>query len=444
MILGRKISSLSWFLLDFYIFLQRHCRFVMKFVWKNTYYLPFVRFPLSTVKAVYRFYLLESQRAIDFEGPPCITDKVVLKTDLYNEANSLPYRGGILGNLKRTKIVFSVEIHAGMRELAKRNLRSKGVNACHGDIRALPFPNEIFDFVIDLSTLDHIDPADIAIVLSEYERVLKRVGKLVLMVWVNEDNSDVTMPAPNQDQGSGCQYFFSKENLIKEILCHFGIEKSDTIFSWPSLKGTLRLVRFICSKKNIWQYLMEDKYDYRIRPAADYLKDKVKDKIIVDLNCGHAPLLKYLPDTYKKYLGNDIRELFPTEHNGKCFFYLKKDNEFADTLSAVDILVVFGVGGYEISKQSVESATATQTIKTIIFKFRPSIIVLEAIKPYTPILKRIERYAIQYRYRRRHYLDLMPHGDANASQLANRVIFILELEEKTTSEEMTKEEAQNA
>ena len=64
--------------------------------------------------------------------------------------------------------------------------------------------------------------------------------------------------------------------------------------------------------------------DYRIWLISGYSKNRIENKIIVDLDCGHAPLLKYIPHSYKEYIGNDIRPPFPVNVNDRTFLYKKR------------------------------------------------------------------------------------------------------------------------
>ena len=243
-----KSNDLGWSsLLGFYIFLQKHWPLFMKYLWKENYYLPFLDFPLNTFGEVYQYYLLESQRIIDFE---CARRINVLKTDLHNEANARPYVGGILGHLKRINEAYSVEIQEEVKEKALGILNHKKRSVIllkSGDVRSLTSENETFELILDLSTLDHIHPAETGRVLSEYERVLKPGGKLLLMVWVNSENYDVGVD--DENQGPEHQFFFGQESLTQEIRKYFSIEKQDVIFIWPySDQGKFHLLRVICGK----------------------------------------------------------------------------------------------------------------------------------------------------------------------------------------------------
>lgn len=55
-----------------------------------------------------------------------------------------------------------------------------------GSVENLQFKNETFDYVLAFEVLEHIQPSHILVVLKELKRVLKKGGKLLLSVPINE------------------------------------------------------------------------------------------------------------------------------------------------------------------------------------------------------------------------------------------------------------------
>lgn len=55
-------------------------------------------------------------------------------------------------------------------------------NASKADVTALPFPDESFDFVFSSQLLEHLSPEDFGKALSEYKRVLRPEGRIILTV----------------------------------------------------------------------------------------------------------------------------------------------------------------------------------------------------------------------------------------------------------------------
>ena len=91
-------------------------------------------------------------------------DKTILKTDVFNEVRDLPIRGGILGNIL-AKEKFAIEIREDYVKKASR----MDVVVRKGDIRSLPYPNELMDVILDFSTIDHVVEYEKAV--REYVRV---------------------------------------------------------------------------------------------------------------------------------------------------------------------------------------------------------------------------------------------------------------------------------
>jgi len=55
----------------------------------------------------------------------------------------------------------------------------------------LEFDGETFDVVLDLSTIDHVQPKETPVVLFEYHRVLRPGGLLFLVAWCSLDMAEV-------------------------------------------------------------------------------------------------------------------------------------------------------------------------------------------------------------------------------------------------------------
>ena len=70
---------------------------------------------------------------------------------------------------------------------------------------------DYFNVIIDLSTIDHINPNDLDRVFSEYERVLKHRGVLLLFAWFDINNLNVYSLNTSKDKPYYNQYFFNKE-----------------------------------------------------------------------------------------------------------------------------------------------------------------------------------------------------------------------------------------
>lgn len=129
-----------------------------------------------------------------------------------------------------------------------------------------------------------------------------------------------------------------------------------------------------------WEYL-DNKMDYRYQLAADSVDFTGKD--VVDLCSGDTGLYEIVKDRVKSYRACDVRKLHPIVEQ-------MIDGEFIKTVDKCDILCVFGHGGYEITKESLESPTLTDSIHQMIHRFNP-ILILECVTKFEPIIQEITK-----------------------------------------------------
>lgn len=133
--------------------------------------------------------------------------------------------------------------------------------------------------------------------------------------------------------------------------------------------------------------------DSRGKTYADIIKSDVKDSIIVDLNCGKAPIFNYI-DNYKYYYGNDLQPEFITEltdlAKGKsALFELKSDKDVK--LEKIDVLMLLGCGAQTLhSGPSPESNSDFLSLMRLISENNPKIVVLEFVQEvYTRVLNSV-------------------------------------------------------
>ena len=127
----------------------------------------------------------------------------------------------------------------------------------------------------------------------------------------------------------------------------------------------------------MWEYLQTKELDARFLLVTGYLWDKVAGKNLVDLDCGSARLLKYLPDTWANYFCNDINPDFFSDYKGAKFQPISDDQvlqELGD--KPCDILLVFGHGADGKGNHVHESKTLSKSIVEIVKAKHPEIIVL--------------------------------------------------------------------
>ena len=156
--------------------------------------------------------------------------KSILKMDAYNEAERIP----IIKD-KGTVIEYNQDI------IDKALKINPSLHAVRGDIRNLPFKSGEFDLLIDLSTLDHIKPQDLASTIKGYARVLEKNGTLLLIVWL----SDLVIGGKwDPDQ----QYYFKYEEIKPILEKYFTIESEKCIFSRQDRFTDCYLYEFLCTK----------------------------------------------------------------------------------------------------------------------------------------------------------------------------------------------------
>lgn len=129
-----------------------------------------------------------------------------------------------------------------------------------------------------------------------------------------------------------------------------------------------------------WEQFNLPELDGRLQLIAGYLASKVKGAWILDLNCGGAPLLRYLPGTYKIYIGNDtnLDALFPVKKlyvDGPKYQWLNCADDELPRLRKVDILLSLGYGA-RLNEH--ESATLDDSIIDLVGIYKPSIVIIDA------------------------------------------------------------------
>lgn len=130
----------------------------------------------------------------------------VLKTDCWNESDGdFPVASEITG-----RYVVCLELQPS--RIAKAQSKFPWLRFTKGDIRSIPFDDNEFDMVIDLSTIDHVEEYKKA--LNEYARVLIDDGVLYLVAWHSTAERD-WIPVP--DQWGASQYHFKEDEFMEAI-----------------------------------------------------------------------------------------------------------------------------------------------------------------------------------------------------------------------------------
>lgn len=135
-----------------------------------------------------------------------------------------------------------------------------------------------------------------------------------------------------------------------------------------------------------YDYMREaDQFDGRIMLAAGFLASRVPGKIILDLNCGYAPILRYLPKTFASYLGNDLdleAMAFCRANYERAQVQFVHWDDTAMRDRTAEILLAFGYAcnpdvPHRPPHASRDSATLDDTIRRIVSRCQPEIVVLD-------------------------------------------------------------------
>ena len=124
-------------------------------------------------RLVGRYWKLERklvvERSLSYLHARCQNKKLVmLKTDLWNEA--IDSSSGSLSDFLRTQgtqiSVVGMDISLSIVHRARKMCNQEYMlNRC--DLTRLPYRDNTFDFILDLSTLDHMSPAHVGMVINE-------------------------------------------------------------------------------------------------------------------------------------------------------------------------------------------------------------------------------------------------------------------------------------
>jgi ubiquinone/menaquinone biosynthesis C-methylase UbiE len=118
------------------------------------------------------------------------------------------------------------DLSDGLLEIAKG--LNPGLTFTQGDMRKLPYEDEIFDGVFAKASLLHIPKSDIHLVLQEMHRVVKNGGLIHIAIKGGEGEKSLK----EDDYGYEYSRFFSfwdMDSFEAELLkCGFSITKKDT------------------------------------------------------------------------------------------------------------------------------------------------------------------------------------------------------------------------
>lgn len=150
------------------------------------------------------------------------TAKSILKADCYNEGfrDKIANDKTVLVEYKQSHIDQALSLYPQL-------------TIVQGDIRNLPFENEKFDLIVDLSTIDHVLPKDMSQVIREYDRVLEPDGIILLVAWFSRFANIINYWSPD------AQYYLPYKQTKGELKKYFTLVKETVLFKRSESVDTL-------------------------------------------------------------------------------------------------------------------------------------------------------------------------------------------------------------
>ncbi len=134
------------------------------------------RFPSLKGAASTRYYF-ECERSLCEQFFRQMTDRLVLKTDLWDEAKNSEI---LLWMANKGARPVGIDLASEVVRQAGRLLERHPAALMVADARSLPFPPNTFDFVYSMGTIEHFNEYDVAV--REIYRVLKPSGVAIVGV----------------------------------------------------------------------------------------------------------------------------------------------------------------------------------------------------------------------------------------------------------------------
>lgn len=123
-------------------------------------------------------YYFECERLVWERYFPPLADRLVLKTDLWNEARGTDILQWAVE--RGAARVVGIDVALGTIREARRALDGRALGLVAADVRVLPFAGEAFDLVYSMGTIEHFD--EHAAAVAELWRVLKPGGIAIIGV----------------------------------------------------------------------------------------------------------------------------------------------------------------------------------------------------------------------------------------------------------------------
>lgn len=209
--------------------------------------------------------------------------KKILKTDLWNEGIDL-HRTILKHYVGKNLDLYGIDIST--HTTIKAHQQEPTIKTATGSITALPFQNEQFDAILDLSTSDHLPPEEIPVAIREYARCLKPGGGLTLIFdwwgffWKNYlkyIEIRYTRTDTHFADGKPKRYIHSIPLMKQEIKKYFNIKGEYCIdytgWTWNRIT------------RPFWESMPRSVYDLLLRlefsPVSRFLKPLAKQYVII-------------------------------------------------------------------------------------------------------------------------------------------------------------------
>lgn len=260
-------------------------------------------------------YLSVFSRYISASRELMANAKFILKTDCYNEGfrDKIANENTVLVEYKQTHIDQALSLYPEL-------------TITRGDIRVLPFKDECFDLIVDLSTIDHVRPQDVPQVVREYNRLLETAGMILLVAWFSEFADTASDWNPDK------QYYFRYAQTKAEFEKYFRIVRETPLLKRADPidvpydpkkdtdhdRGYCSLVEFLMEKKMIIETKDNTHYDPEIKnllqdlDGPDYLTHTYSD-----IGIDSLIILRSVFRVDKSYLGNYLARFL---HGNKSLY----------------------------------------------------------------------------------------------------------------------------
>ena len=160
---------------------------------------------------------------------------------------------GFFSNLAHLKGLNIIGLDASAPLIGQAKKRNPSINFLTGEMEELPFEDNSFDIVCAFNSIQYAESITNAVL--ESKRVLKRNGKLVIMIWGNKEDCEsrsylkiIGSLLPPPPPGAGGPFALSDNQGLERILEDCGLKiidnkDVDSIWDYPNsdtaLKGLL-------------------------------------------------------------------------------------------------------------------------------------------------------------------------------------------------------------